>query len=39
MEAGDKEEEELGAETGARIWVHGLQSDAETQTVPSWILL
>lgn len=31
MEAGDKEEEELGAETGARIWVHGLQSEAETQ--------
>lgn len=39
MEAGDKEEEELGAETGARIWVHGLQSEAETQTIPPWIWL
>lgn len=37
MEAGDKEEEELGAETGIRTWVHGLQSEAETQIVSQWI--
>ncbi len=37
MEVGDKDEEELGAETRAWSWEHGLQSEAETQNNPPGI--